>query len=203
MEYQRLILMVFTTLFISSCKSPSIPIDQIQVTYEAIPVVEEASMIQKKYGKILDMNPLDLKNQALYLLIDKWIGTPYLLGGDTKEGIDCSSFTQLVYTKIYEEYIERTAETQFESEQTDKFRGQQYLQEGDLMFFTAPITRNQQIEHVGIYLGNNRFIHATNRKGLSGYRGVKISNLKHDYWQSRFLAGGRKLKVALSKLSSN
>lgn len=203
MQQKHLILILSVLLIISSCKTPSTPIDQIQVTYEAIPVVREASAIQKKYGKILDRNPLELENETLYTLIDEWIKTPYLLGGDTKEGIDCSSFTQLVYTKVYSAYIERTAETQFESEQTDKFRGQQYLQEGDLVFFTSPSSRNQKIEHVGVYLDNNRFVHATNRKGISGYRGVKISNLKDKYWQTRFLAGGRKLDGTESKLSSN
>lgn len=164
------------------------------------PTEEETTTIseaQIKYSKILDVPVEQLTNKALYQFIDEWEGTPYLLGGETKDGIDCSSFTQLLNVKAFDRYIERTAEKQHESKYTDKFTGKEYLKEGDLIFFVGvgedTDQLNPTITHVGVYLHNNKFVHSTSSSKTEGKSGVKISDLTDRYWKIRYYESGRRI----------
>ncbi|MEL0644962.1 NlpC/P60 family protein [Olleya sp. Ti.3.14] len=161
---------------------------------EDVVTISEA---QIKYAKILDVPVEQLTNKALYQFIDEWEGTPYLLGGETKDGIDCSSFTQLLNVKAFDRYIERTAEKQYESKNTDKFTGKEYLKEGDLIFFVGLGTDSDDIaptiSHVGVYLHNNKFVHATSSSRTEGKSGVKISDLTDKYWKIRYYESGRRI----------
>jgi len=154
--------------------------------------IDPNANIKFKYGGILSVPPSEIINMELYAFIDSWIETPYLNGGETKNGIDCSSFSQRLFISVFEAYIERTAQKQFDSINTDKFAGMEFLKEGDLVFFG---TDSNNITHVGVYLDNNKFINATSRNGDTGYSGVKISNLSEPYWHNIFIAGGRRLDV--------
>lgn len=154
-------------------------------------VTTTISPVQEKYGALFGVSASTI-NGGLYEFIDDWMGTAYLLGGATKDGIDCSSFSQRLYAKIYDSYIERTAEKQYKSKNTDKFRDPKFLQEGDLIFFKGSGDNSEKIVHVGVYLQNNKFINSTSRKGNDGVKGVKISNLSDSFWRSRFVAGGRR-----------
>ncbi|WP_055446340.1 C40 family peptidase [Lacinutrix mariniflava] len=163
-------------------------------TIEPEPLIEDpvyVSEIQKKYGKILGMDPADLTEVELYELIDEWDDVDYFYGGVTKNGVDCSSFTQAILFKIYNIRIERTAEQQFHSKINDEYKGRQVFNEGDLIFFTGVGTKNNDINHVGVYLHNNMFVHSTSNKDKNGKAGVQISDLTDDYWAAKFLAGGR------------
>lgn len=149
---------------------------------------------QIKYGKILDVPAEDLTNAELYKFIDEWMGTTYLLGGETEDGIDCSSFSQRLYIRTFDVYIERTARKQYDSKYIDKFTDISSLKEGDLLFFkTKDENGDEVIGHVGIYLHNNKFVNSTSRRGSDGIKGVKISNLSERFWKSRFVAGGRRV----------
>ena len=149
-----------------------------------------ASEIQTKYAEILGVDVFKLTNKKLYEFIDRWMGTPYLWGGETEDAIDCSSFTQRLFIESYNIYLERTAQKQSESKYTELFTDLKYLREGDLLFFGQD---QFSIVHVGVYLHNNKFVHATatkeNRKS-----GVMISNLKKRYWSKRLFAAGRRKK---------
>ncbi len=178
-------------LMFANCKGAKAATnDDIVVTYDSIAPKTAYLPIQAKYAKLLNTKPDSLQNVKLYKFIDKWMNTPYILGGETKEGIDCSSFTQLMYTQVYDLYIERTAEKQFESENMNKFRGQEFLKEGDFIFFQK--LDEQIISHVGVYLKNNKFVHSTSHRGKSGAGGVKISDIRDAFWQKRFVAGGKR-----------
>ncbi len=155
-------------------------------------IVEPLNETQLKYAKILGIDANAVANTMLYEFIDKWSGTNYLIGGETKDGIDCSSFTQRLFTKVYDNYIERTAEKQFNSRFTDKFSDRTALKEGDLLFFKS-FSDPTKISHVGVYLQNGRFVHSTSSKAKSGLNGVQISNLTNPKWAQRFVAGGRRL----------
>lgn len=182
----------FTLLLaLANCKgSKEASNEDIVVTYESIEPKKAFLPVQLKYAELLNIAPDSLKNVALYKFVDKWMRTPYVLGGETKQGIDCSSFTQLLYTEVFNKYIERTAEKQFKSKHVEKFRGQEFLEEGDFIFFQK--VDEQIISHVGLYLKNNKFVHSTSHRGKSGYGGVKISNIKDPFWQKRFVAGGKR-----------
>ncbi len=156
------------------------------------PIEEEEEVItevQKKYANILGVDPTILTNKELYNFIDSWMGTPYLFGGETREGIDCSAFTQRLFIKAYDKmYLERMASKQFSSSYTDLFRNLDNLEEGDLLFFGKD---EFNITHVGVYLHNNKFVHSTSST-VDGKPGVKISNITDPYWSSRVIAAGRR-----------
>lgn len=155
--------------------------------------VEEAiTPLRIKYAELLGVTPEEIYNVPLYSFIDDWIGTPYLLGGADKDGIDCSSFAQRLFTSVNEQYIERTAQAQYDSKYTNKFKGLQFLSEGDLLFFKGVGEYSQNVSHVGVYLGNMKFINATSRRGTSGVSGVKISDLSEPFWKSIFISAGRR-----------
>ena len=86
---------------------------------------------------------------------------------------------------------------------TDKFLGQEFLREGDLLFFNKTGSERAPITHVGIYLKNNRFVHSTAKKDGSGGNGVQISDFRDPYWQKIFVAAGRKPKNTNSTASQN
>jgi len=112
--------------------------------------------------------------------IDSWMGTPYVYGGVTKSGVDCSAFTQAVYRSVDIEIPRRASRQAADAEAVS--RGN--LRYGDLVFFN---TSGSGISHCGIYLGNGEFVHA------SSSRGVVRELLTHPYYASRFVTGGRYL----------
>jgi peptidoglycan DL-endopeptidase LytE len=113
-----------------------------------------------------------------------FLGTRYRFGGSSKSGgIDCSGFVQKVFREL-EVPLPRTAREQFEVG-TTVAPGD--LQKGDLIFFS---TYASYASHVGIYLGNNKMIHASSRD-----RRVVISPMNTAYYRSRYLGAKRIAKV--------
>jgi lipoprotein Spr len=118
-------------------------------------------------------------NLKLYKFIYEWIGTPYRFGGNTEKGIDCSAFTKAIYDKVFNTTILRNSRDIFSMVNP---LPKDELKEGDLVFFKI---KSASITHIGIYLGDNRFAHA------SVSRGVVISNLNEPYYSRYFYKGGR------------
>lgn len=176
-----------------------------QIRRDSIALAKQNSIlpIQKKYGTILGMPPKKIENVPLFEFIDEWMNTPYLLGGNTKNGIDCSYFTQYIYHDVYGNLIERTAQKQFDADDTNRYRGLHNLEQGDLIFFSTKGSKSREISHVGFYLGNNRFVHSTSRRGNSGGNGVQISNLKKQPWKRMFVAAGKKPKYTNNKTAQH
>jgi len=110
-----------------------------------------------------------------------FLGTKYVFGGNTKKGIDCSGFIKTVMKK-HGKNLPRTASQQASS---GKHINKKKLRPGDLVFFKNTYKRG--ISHVGIYLGNNKFIHAS-----SGAKKVTISNLNKKFYQQHY-AGARRV----------
>ncbi len=111
----------------------------------------------------------------------KMLFTPYLWGGVSLTGIDCSGFVRKVFG-LLNLHLPRSAREQFEvGLQVEKNN----LSVGDLVFFQ---TYAKFPSHVGIYMGDNRFIHAS-----SGSRRVKISSLEHPYYVKRYIGAKRLL----------
>ncbi len=136
-----------------------------------------AEMLRIKYASLLGIVPEAIANFSLYRFIDEWYGVRYRLGGDDKQGIDCSAFAQKLYENVFCTNLVRTAMEQFKSCRLVKSIDS--LKEGDLVFFQ---TRGKRVSHVGIYLTNHFFVHASSSKG------VMISSLEETYW-SRLYAG--------------
>ena len=145
--------------------------------------VEKANWLQLKYSIQMDIAVEEISNIPLLQKIDEWWGTPYVLGGSSKRGVDCSYFTLDVMNAIYNTNLKRTAAEQYtQSEKIDWSD----LKEGDLIFFKTDGSRS--ISHVGIYMTNNKFAHASTSQG------VTISDLSEPYWQKRLYSLGRVLK---------
>jgi cell wall-associated NlpC family hydrolase len=141
--------------------------------------IERASILQLKYAVIIDVAVENLTNIPLLELIDKWWGTRYCMGGSTENCIDCSAFTQIILRDIYSFTLPRTSQEQYNTAKRVEYED---LQEGDLVFFSAG---GKSITHVGVYLQNNKFVHAS----TSG--GVTITDLSDKYWNPKFRGGGR------------
>ncbi len=139
-----------------------------------------------KFAQLLEVEETAIKNEKLYATINEWLGTPYDWGGSTKQGVDCSSYVQQVYQKVYKTELPRTSIEQFYLDTKSHFKNQKYLKEGDLVFFRLRY-EDKVVSHVGIYLQNGKFT------GSNSPHGVQIANLDDAYWQDKYVACARLL----------
>jgi cell wall-associated NlpC family hydrolase len=107
----------------------------------------------------------------------RFLGVPYVFGGTSTGGFDCSGYVQHVFAMLGV-HLPRTADAQYDAGRRIAGR----MAPGDLVFFT---TYTSGVSHVGIYLGNDRFVHA------SSSRGVTVSSLHERYWSARYLGAKR------------
>lgn len=117
---------------------------------------------------------------ALVNTAARYKGVPYVFGGTTPKGFDCSGYVQYVF-KQHRAILPRTADVQFKN---GMFVTQSALQVGDLVFFS---TYEPGASHVGIYAGNGKFWSATSSHG------VALCSLKESYWSKRYYGGRRVL----------
>ena len=120
-------------------------------------------------------------NHKLYVNASEWIGTPYRAGGDSRHGTDCSGLVSQLYKKTYRMRLSRSTDGQLKESNKIARRD---LREGDLVFFTSRSSR-KKVAHVGIYLKDGKFIHASTSQG------VIVSSLKEKYYTQHWLCGGR------------
>lgn len=140
----------------------------------------ETEMLVERFAEMIEEEPQELSNLRLYRFIDDWYGVRYKYGGTTIRGIDCSAFSQKVYNQIFCTTLRRTSRSQYKH--CKRIKHYEDAVEGDLVFFRIHRTR---ISHVGIYLANGYFVHASRSKG------VMISSLSDRYWQRRYAGCGR------------
>lgn len=107
-----------------------------------------------------------------------WIGTPYRYGGSSKSGVDCSGFVMQIYKEVRGMYLPHKASKMYDM---GKSVSRSDLREGDLVFFGS----FWEIDHVGIYLSGDRFVHASSSKG------VMISPMDNVYWEKRYQGARR------------
>ena len=112
----------------------------------------------------------------------KWLGTPYVYGANSTKGTDCSGYVMQVYQGFFNIALPHNAHMMYKDER-GKSVSRGNLREADLIFFGS----FWKISHVGIYLGGDRFIHA------SSSRGVIISNLNEKYYKNKY-QGARRFK---------
>ncbi|RTR32948.1 peptidoglycan endopeptidase [Robertmurraya yapensis] len=134
-------------------------------------IKEETKVVPKE--EVTNTTPTSVINQSLVDASKKLLGIPYLWAGSTVKGFDCSGFIYYVYNQVG---------TKISRLSTDGYYSRSYYvddpQVGDLVFFEN--TYRQGISHMGIYLGNNQFMHASSSKG------VTISSLNEAYYKERF-----------------
>lgn len=128
----------------------------------------------------VDADNSTIKEKMLMEII-KYLNTPYKYGGSSPDGIDCSAFTRTIYSNVLSVELNRSAKEQYT--QGIKIDKPENLKFGDLVFFNT--RRRVKPGHVGIYIGDNLFAHASSKNG------VIVSSLEEDYYSRRFMGGRR------------
>ncbi len=135
-----------------------------------------AEKIDKMKGYNISLTP---REKILFEAI-KFLDTPYKYGGNSQQGIDCSAFTLQVYQNALSLELPRSAREQYAvGEKISKDE----LQFGDLVFFNT--RRRSNPGHVGLYLGENQFVHASRSLG------VTVSSLENAYYKKRYVGAKR------------
>lgn len=137
------------------------------------PVVEPASKSITAPNTVSQVEQSNWTESNLQNFHSQWQGTPYRLGGMSKQGVDCSGFVYLAYLDIVGEKLPRTVIAQRDLGTTVS---RKQLQVGDLVFFKTSF----RTRHVGIYMGEQTFLHVSTKKG------VIISSLKNPYWAAKY-----------------
>jgi peptidoglycan endopeptidase LytE len=143
-----------------------------------------------------DLASIEMDAEASAALLGKWnspderrlfvrvamgfLGAPYRLGGSSVRGLDCSAFVKKIYS-FFNVGLPRTAR---EQSRVGKRIARNDLEAGDLVFFN---TRRSSIGHVGIYIGNNEFVHAASGKA----KAVKVDTLNKPYYDKHFVKAVR------------
>jgi len=151
---------------------------------------DDESLAKDYLSQIMGVALSATSNMKLFHFVYDWIGTPYRFGGSSKSGIDCSAFTKELYSEVFNLDIKRNSRDIFSMVSPV---GKDELKEGDLVFFKI---HSRRISHIVIYLGNNRFAHASSK-------GVAISSLDDAYYSRYFYRGGRLLSSFKSQIDDS
>ncbi|MBI4535598.1 MAG: C40 family peptidase [Ignavibacteriae bacterium] len=142
-------------------------------------VTKDLTAKRQTSGRYSNLTPKGLNRDELLLGVVGYLGVPYSYGEQSREGMDCSAFTAQVYADAVRRTLPRSTRDQFQigSEVTPDD-----LQFGDLVFFN---TTGYSPSHVGIYIEDDLFVHA------SVTYGVTISSLESTYYRKRFIGARR------------
>ena len=135
-----------------------------------------------KGGAEIELNTRRKKPNQIIRTAEKYLGTPHCMGGNTKKCLDCSGLTHVSFAQ---NNIAIPRRSQDQARYGQIILHQTELKRGDLVFFTNSYKSSDYITHVGIYLGNNSFIHASTSSG------VVITPLQNPWWSARFVFGTR------------
>jgi cell wall-associated NlpC family hydrolase len=150
--------------------------------YENKPLASDSrelkSFLAKGSGKYL--NTRNVTAEDIIKTARKYLGVPHCMGGSSKRCTDCSGLIMAVFA-------EHNILLPHSSEEIARYgkiiRDKSELRKGDLVFFIKSYKTSKYITHVGIYLGNNEFIHTSSKKG------VTVSSLDNSYWKDKFIFG--------------
>lgn len=134
------------------------------------------------YEAMINNNQAKTKSEKkLIKEAKRWLGTKYVYGGHSKKGTDCSGFVMQLFLKVYGVKLPRSSKDQ---QQFCKRILKSQLKIGDLVFFSTTKNKNK-VSHVGIYIGDDEFIHASTSKG------VVVSKLSQNYYIRNYHSSGR------------
>jgi len=167
------ILVFALTLTISTAQAQAISVRN----EPNVPLTSKDEIISK-YAQLLGVPKDSIKNVKLYTLIEQYSPASYKFGGNDPAGVDCSGFSCIIEKQIYGVIIPRSTGLQSAAAKT---KSVSELKEGDLVFLKLGGT---QVNHVGVYLQNGYFIHATSNMGLV------LDNIADPNTQERFMACG-------------
>jgi len=133
----------------------------------------------------LAQSAMDYNKENILLNAKKYLGGKYVWGGTQPKGFDCSGYTQYIYKKEGVS-IPRTA---YEQSKVGKEVSRFNLKKGDLLFFLTDKSRGIPVTHVGMYIGEGKFIHAASKR-----KGIIITSLEESRYSSIFVKATRIIK---------
>ncbi len=143
--------------------------------------------VEKKQSKEvyenLGLNKSRKDNFKLYKEAASWLHVPHVDGGSSRNGTDCSFFVYNLYKNVYNKTVERNSADILNK--NCKRISRSRLKEGDLVFFNTNEKSKSKVNHVGVYLKENKFIHSSTSKG------VIVSDLDENYYRKFWVCGGR------------
>lgn len=159
-------------------------------------------LLEKEYEQMLSpIAHLSETHPDTYWFIVSWLGTAYgtpsWQGYDSekwqdktkRKGIDCSGFARVMQDRIYCKSIRGSSQQIYVRNCTPIKR--KHIQMGDLVFFKAPHAKSERIVHVGIYLEDDVFVHATSARSAESGFGISINTLLEPHWKEDLIAIGR------------
>lgn len=142
----------------------------------------QKNLAKVKESDIIVFSEKNDDNSTLAKEVDSWLGVPYKYGGQSKTGVDCSGLVVEIYKTVYNKKLYRSSQEIYDKNCNSIQKNE--LKEGDLVFFITN-KNSKKINHVGLYLKDNKFIHSTTK------RGVIISSLYEEYYVKHYVASGR------------
>ncbi|MDC9582448.1 bifunctional murein DD-endopeptidase/murein LD-carboxypeptidase [Xenorhabdus sp. PR6a] len=175
----RLIPAVIVAAALTACSSPDSSLRNKQTETHTVNT-QKHYLLQASQDEFETLvNNLDIKSKILNQYAD-WKGVAYRLGGNTKRGIDCSAFVQRTFHDQFGLELPRST---LEQQNVGQTVNRAKLRAGDLVLFKT----GRRMRHIGIYIGNNQFVHASTSNG------VIVSKLTDTYWSKRYYGARRVL----------
>ena len=150
-----------------------------------------ASVATEHRSSPFQYTPSDFPVEKLQEEMKEYIGIPYRSGGTSLKGMDCSGFARMIYANLFGIELPHNSAAQFSFPKLQEI-DEDELQTGDLVFFS----RKKRINHVGVYLGDGNFIHATNGNG------IMISSLDDQHWKTRMVGTKRPMSFDKSGMDT-
>lgn len=161
--------------------------EEIRESENEIPeqIKVDVNELIRQHSRMDTLNSIPTSYERMIMQIINYLGTPYKFGGNSRNGIDCSAFTQTMMSEVFNLEIPRSTLGQIKIGNEVQ---REELEFGDLIFFN---TRRRQVPgHVGIYLWDQYFAHASTKHG------VVISSMESGYYDRKFIAARRIEEVA-------
>jgi hypothetical protein len=171
-------------LALAACQSTRPLSDRMESKYSLKKRKTSISRLRPQGPELCDL-PVQVSERAFRAMLDsieETKGIKYRFGGTSPEGFDCSGFVQYLYSQSFQMLLPRTSS---ELALLGPIIHRDRLQPGDLVFFAS----GEEIDHVGVYLGNERFAHASTTVGIS------VNTLFQSYYAARFAFGARIIRV--------
>ena len=151
---------------------------------ESLTSLREQLVVKKEMEELSEILSIHISDASLldfYREAASWLGTKYRRGGMSRQSVDCSGFTGLIYKTVFDQQLDRVSTVIAKNLKETVTKDD--LLPGDMVFFST--FNKKYINHVGVYLGEGKFIHASIKKG------VTVSRLDEGYYNKAYRKGGR------------